>query len=608
MLRTRLFLGLFPLVLLIVVTGGYAIHVGRQVAGSLTRDISNHYRAVVAAERMRAAVGTMGGAVSQVPAGERERRTFAEQRSAFTRELMDQAAVSSGSARTEVVAAIDGAFDRFVVRGQQLLEVGGSGTMRDLVENTRALNAVLDAIDALTRFDVAAAQDTAERVGDIARATERLMLVAIAAGFLLAIFLAWRLASSLLRPIGHLTASAVALGDGDLEREVPELSRDELGQLARAFNTMAAKLRAYRNATVARVLRAQRTMEATLTSTPDPLFVVSRDGTHEVRNPAAEQLAEIPEFKDGFPSGLAEPLAEVLRTGEHYLPTDYGRAVMFRVGREDRHYLPRILAVGDKLTEFSGAAIILQDVTKFRLMDDAKTNLVGTVSHELKTPLTSLRMGLYLLLEQNLSALTAQQRELIEDARTDADRLLRILDTLLDLTRLESGGAALERADVGVGELLQAQAEEARGFVAAAGQVLEVVVAPELAGVAVNVDATRIRHVFMNLLTNAAKYSPRGGTVTLEAAPESEGFVRFDVRDRGPGIPAASIGRIFDRFYRAPHQEGKTAGAGLGLAIAREIVVAHGGSIGCTSVEGEGADFHFLLPAAAGAGEPDAGR
>jgi nitrogen fixation/metabolism regulation signal transduction histidine kinase len=112
-----------------------------------------------------------------------------------------------------------------------------------------------------------------------------------------------------LRPIRSLTASAVARGDGELDREVPELSRDELGQLARAFNTMAGKLRSYRDATVARVLRAQRAMEATLTSAPDPLFVVNRDGTQEVRNPAAQQLAALPEFVPGLPPSLAEPLA-----------------------------------------------------------------------------------------------------------------------------------------------------------------------------------------------------------------------------------------------------------------------------------------------------------
>src|SRR6185503_16046462 len=225
--------------------------------------------------------------------------------------------------------------------------------------------------------DFTAARQTASEVEHLAAATERLMLITIAGGFVLSLFLAWRLTASLLGPIRMLTASAVALGDGDLDREVPELSRDELGQLARAFNTMAGKLRSYRDATLARVLRAQRTMEATLKAVPDPVFVGAKDGTHEVRNPAAEFLTAPPDFAEGRPPALRDELANVLRTGEQYLPADYARVVTLRVGPEVRHYLPRILPVGDKLTEFSGAAIILQDVTKLRLMDDAKTNLVG---------------------------------------------------------------------------------------------------------------------------------------------------------------------------------------------------------------------------------------
>jgi signal transduction histidine kinase len=116
----------------------------------------------------------------------------------------------------------------------------------------------------------------------------------------------------------------------------------------------------------------------------------------------------------------------------------------------------------------------------------------------------------------------------------------------------------------------------------------------ETESVRLNVDTGRLRHVFINLLTNAAKYSPPNGVITLSAEIPESGFVRFGVRDRGPGIPAESIAHVFDRFYRAPGQS-KT-GAGLGLAICREIVVAHGGTIGCTSAPGEGTEFHFLLP------------
>jgi two-component system, NtrC family, sensor histidine kinase KinB len=596
MLRTRFYLGLLPLLLLIIATGGYAIYVSRDLAGSFSRDLIGNYRAVIATQQMRESAQRMLQALSVTgPMDESSRGTFNENRAAFTRELMEQSVASVGSRRAEFVQAISTAFNRLTAHGEQRLRSGAVGSLQSYGETGSIYFSVNVALDQLTREDFDAAQRTAARVEQLAVSTQRAMIIAIAGGFILSLLLAWRLAASLLRPIQAFTASAVALGNGDLDREVPEQSRDELGQLARAFNTMAGKLRSYRDATLARVLRAQRTMEATLTSAPDPVFVVARDGTHEVRNPAAEQLARIPEFTTGFPLSIAGPLKQVLETGEHYVPTDYGRAVTLRVDREDRHYLPRILAIGDKLTEFKGAAVILQDVTKFRLLDDAKTNLVGTVSHELKTPLTSLRMALYLLLEQNLSALSPQQRELLEDARNDADRLLRILDTLLDLTRLESGASALDRKPTSVAALLRRVAGEAHPFIDAAGQRLAVVVSPELSGTTIEVDESRIRHVFMNLLTNASKYTPAGGVIALTVSAEGPGYVQFSVRDQGPGIPPESIGRVFERFYRAPDQKTKP-GAGLGLAIAREIVVAHGGSIACNSTPGAGSEFYFLLP------------
>ncbi len=175
-------------------------------------------------------------------------------------------------------------------------------------------------------------------------------------------------------------------------------------------------------------------------------------------------------------------------------------------------------------------------MTKFRLLDDVKSNLVGTVSHELKTPLTGLRMAVYLLLEKTLGPLAPAQQEMLESARDDAERLLRILDSLLDLTRLEAGASALERRWIAVDELMRGVADEARFFISAAGQRLVVKQEPGLGQV--NVDPNRLRHVFINLLSNASKYSPTGGTITLAAAPAPLGFVRFSVIDEGSGILA----------------------------------------------------------------------
>ena len=596
MLRTRLFFGLLPLLLVIVATGAYAIRVCHQLAGPLQRDVVANYRAALGCQDMRSSATLMSNALAFASAADPigARRALDERRSAFTKELMSQSAASAGRPRARLVGELDAAFQDFSARCDRTLAAGGGVSLSENAANEDALYRVFSALDHLTASDYAASRETEAQAERLAATAVGILSATIGAAVLLSGLIAWMLASSLLVPIKALTASATALGEGNLDIHVPEFSRDELGSLARSFNTMAARLRAYRDATVARVLRTQRTMEATLTSAPDPLFVVSKSGAVEVRNPAAEELSALPEFSGGFPPGLAGPLATVLATDEHYLPTDYGKLVTFRVRREDRHYLPRILAIGDKLTEFKGAAVILQDVTKFRLLDDAKTNLVGTVSHELKTPLTGLRMAVYLLLEKTLGPLAPQQREMLESARDDADRLLRILDSLLDLTRLEAGASALERRNVPVGDLVRGIADEARSFISAAGQELVVEVEADIG--CVDADAGRLRHVFINLLSNASKYSPAGGVITLGASRAPLGFVRFTVRDRGQGIPEAARPHIFDRFYRVPGQA--KPGAGIGLAIAREIVVAHGGSITCSSAPGGGAEFHFLVPGA----------
>lgn len=593
MLRTRLFLGLMPLALLLIGTGGYAIHICRQIAGAMQHDLVVNYRSVIAGQQMRDTARTMASALASAgrdPIG--AQRLFDENRAIFNRLLMEESGRSAGTTRMTLTDALDGEFSKFAALTDPSLQVGESRSLEAMHERESALYAVLNAIENVTRFDFATARQIEASAERLATNTQRVLIAVMVTAFAFWLFVVWQLAASLLQPIRALTQSAVAVGEGDLDRTVPEFSRDELGQLARAFNTMAEKLRAYRTATAERVIRTQRTMEATLTSTPDPVFVVGEDGEREALNPSAAELARLPEFAEGFPPALAEPLASVMSSGNHYLPTDYARAITVRIGTEPRYYLPRMLAIGDKLTEFRGVAVILQDVTKFRLLDDAKTNLVGTVSHELKTPLTSLRMAVHLLLEARTGALSAQQQDLLEDARNDSERLLRMLDNLLDLARLEAGMNTLDRREIEIGQLVDEVAVETRGHLGDHRLVTQI--PPELRPHRINVDVERLHHVFMNLLTNAAKYSPPGGTIDLGVKRTADGFVCFSVRDQGPGIPPESIGRVFDRFYRAPGQT--KSGAGLGLAIAREIVVAHGGSISCTSTPGKGTEFFFLLP------------
>jgi signal transduction histidine kinase len=230
-------------------------------------------------------------------------------------------------------------------------------------------------------------------------------------------------------------------------------------------------------------------------------------------------------------------------------------------------------------------------------MDDIKTNLVATVSHELKTPLTSVRMVLHMLLEKTLGPLTSRQQDFLRTACDDAERLLRMLNTLLDLARLEQGNTELQKEETPPAELIRDVIDEMNETVAALGRKLRSGVSDGLP--AVSVDRHRIGHVFSNFITNAVKHSPPGAEILVRAIRSEDGGVEFCVADPGPGVSKEYQSRIFDRFFRVPGEEKR--GAGLGLSIAREIVLAHGGHIGVRNAPGRGSEFFFVLGADGGA-------
>ena len=213
------------------------------------------------------------------------------------------------------------------------------------------------------------------------------------------------------------------------------------------------------------------------------------------------------------------------------------------------------------------------------------------MSHQLKTPLTSIRMAIHLLLEEKVGPLTEQQVDLLLAAREDSDRLHNILNNLLDISRIESGKTKMEFKALSPHSL---QVEALEPFWRAAhdqGVSLSIEMPGDLPEVWA--DSTRIYYVIGNLLSNALRYTPPGGKITFSAQAE-EKEVRFSIADTGKGIPSQYLPRIFEQFFRVPGQE-KESGAGLGLAIVKEIIEAHGGTVGVESQERRGSTFTFTL-------------
>jgi len=242
-----------------------------------------------------------------------------------------------------------------------------------------------------------------------------------------------------------------------------------------------------------------------------------------------------------------------------------------------------------------GVVVALQDVTRFRVADDVKTDLIATVSHELKTPLTSIQLAVYLLLDEKVGYLTPKQTGLLIAAQKNSDRLFEMIEELLDLARFEGGAALIEKKPVSSQQLVEDVASREKELVVSRGLELKVVTESHLPQV--EISRARILQVFENFISNAVKYSPSGSVITLSARKEDAKNVRFAVRDEGPGVPKGLSRRIFEKFFRI--SESGDDGAGLGLSIAREIVLAHGGNVGVESGEGKGSEFFFTLPALA---------
>ena len=526
---------------------------------------------------------------------------FAEASKNFDEALSDENSRNSTSPdEKKQLAQLTDAYKSYEARASAFLQ---SPYQPDAAWTTTANKLGQDTSNLLDMVDkLALAHEQDRKSGDNTHldviSTIRSLILLMITAAIVAIYASMRLSRGLLDPLMSVTSSIRLVGEGNLDQTVPVLSSDELGVLATSFNKMAAQLRQYKAATSGELMRLTMTIRSTLASFPDPIFVLNSQGGMEFRNPAADQLAVKLLFSGvtRLPQKVDEKVEQVKASGEDYLPTLFKDAIKFHIDGQDQYFLPRIVLLREDHQDVFGVAVILDNVTRMLLLDDVKSNLIATVSHELKTPLTSVRMALYLLYEKAVGTLNDKQTELVSAARDDADRLLKTLNDLLDLAKLEQGPTQLELKRFAPAELVENAVREMREIARAAEVELKTDVAPKLPEV--EIDRQRMDYVITNLIFNAIKYSPKGGKVWVLAHMGStrtnKPGVRFCVKDNGPGIAEIHQEHIFERFYRVP---GTTkSGAGLGLSIAREVVVMHQGEIGVISEPGKGSEFFFVLP------------
>lgn len=597
-LRTKLLLGYLVFVAAILLLGIWSAWRLHDMGTVSRRIISENYDSVIAAQDMKESLERQDSAALFLLLGQRQRAI--EQRNThrarFDAAFQKAANNITEAGEPEVINTIRHDRDTYYQLFEEFDRAPNPNEYFSRLEP--AFNRLRASCDNLLQLNQRAMLAKSEAAAGVAR---RWFLTALALATTLVVAglgLAFFLADRIIRPLRELTAATVKIAGGDLSVKARINSSDEIGVLAAEYNRMAERIRQLRESDLGKLIVARQTTEAAIDSLYDPVVVTDAQGRVTKLNPAAEEIfgAEA-ECKGKHveevarDSRIAIAVAETL-SSERPVASEGAVALLpIPVDGSQRSFRLRTTPMRGPDGQLLGAVTLLEDITHLREIDRLKSEFIATASHELRTPLTSVQMGVHLLLEQAAGELTDKQREVLESCREDCARLEKLMRDLLDLSNIEAGESVPQLVPIRTHELITSAAEHLRPQVEAKGLNFRTDAPPDLPRV--RADRTQIERVLNNLITNAVRYTPRGGEVQVSVARRDR-YVAISVTDTGSGIPHEFLPHVFDKFVKVPNAP--SGGAGLGLAISKSIVEAHGGQISVQSEVGHGATFTFTLP------------
>ena len=434
-------------------------------------------------------------------------------------------------------------------------------------------------------------KDTKEEMQDLNWVLISIIVETLFLGMLVAVVLSFLLAKTITNPIENITKSALKVASGDFSGHIEVHSKDEIGTLSETFNNMADVLKD----TLDDIDGEREKLKTIFLYLTDGVAAFDSEGTLLHINRTAEQmLGESWEelsckFDDVFGRiGMSETFtaAKTLRGGKYII-------VERKIG--ERHLMFHIapFVAQEEKRGAQGVIVVIHDITEQQRLDQARREFIANVSHELRTPLTNIKSYSETVLDdKEISRETTEH--FLQIVVNETDRMIRIVKDLMQLSKLDNNKAEFKFSTFPISGMLKRVHDAMAIQTENKGQQLVFEAGPELGEM--TGDREKIEQVLINIVSNATKYTKPGGRIELRAA-EDAGHVYFKVSDNGIGIPEKDLPRIFERFYRVDKARSRAmGGTGLGLAIAKEIVEAHHGKIGITSVENKGTEVVIQLP------------
>ena len=406
-------------------------------------------------------------------------------------------------------------------------------------------------------------------------------------------------------PIKELTVGIKEIADKNYKRRIEYESHDEFGEVAIAFNTMASKLKEYETSNLSEILFEKKRIETLINKMHNPIIGLNEHKKILFANEeASEILALKPEDiigKDAldiaFSNDLMRKLMQELTAHQENKKVNNEHLKIYFNKKEsyfekeiiDIHFTP----TGEKVSKLIGHVILLKDITPFKELDTLKTNFIGTVSHELKTPISSILMSLNLLEDKRVGSINKEQRLMIQNIKEDIERLLKITGELTNITQAETGNIQLSIQPSSPKEIVELAVNANKNRATQKNINIEIDCPETISSVLADTEKTA--WVLNNFISNAIKYSDQDSKIMV-TVKSTDDKIEFSVKDFGKGIDNKYTNKIFDRYFRIPGNDKE--GTGLGLAICKEFIEAQKGSIGVISEPNKGSTFYFNLGAA----------
>jgi two-component system, OmpR family, sensor histidine kinase VicK len=425
-----------------------------------------------------------------------------------------------------------------------------------------------------------------DSVYDNLRAVNSILATATGLALLVTALLGYYLARTITNPLALMKRQALAVSQGDFSRRVKDYEDDEIGQLAQSFNNMTERLQEANASTEAE----RRKLRSILAFMTDGVIATDKYGHIILMNNRAEQLLRV--YRQ---NALGDSLLKVLKIEEEYtLEEVYAleESLILDLSNDYQKMMIRVNFSEVKTEGNNGLIAVLHDVTEQEQIEEERRDFVATVSHELRTPLTTMKSYLEALADGAMED-KALAEKFLGVAQTETDRMIRLVMDLLQLSKLDSRDESIKKEKVNFITFFQGIIDR---FELSKTQAIEFERKLPKRAVYVQIDTDKMTQVIDNMISNAIKYSPEGGSITFKVVSKGQHLV-VSIKDEGVGIPEENISKIFDRFYRVDRARSrKLGGTGLGLAIAKEIVNAHSGEIWAESEWGKGTIVSFTLP------------